>query len=250
MLLRIKKHCNYRAVRHFYKKNLKSRLKHPLVSFTFDDFPKSAWQVGGQILENHKAKGSYYFVADLCGKTIDDRIYYDERDLTNIHRSGHEIGCHTSTHARLSNNSIAASLHEFTANSSFLNKIIPGQKLSTFAYPFGDVTPRVKRVAMNEFAACRGIWAGINHNFIDLGLIKTVCLEEHVLAQRPVDSWIEEAIEKNGWLVFLTHEVEENHGYFGISPGEFESVVSRVMQAGIDILPVKNAVGCIAHGGQ
>ena len=40
----------------------------PLISFTFDDFPRSALTVGGEILERHGARGTYYASLGVMGK--------------------------------------------------------------------------------------------------------------------------------------------------------------------------------------
>ena len=37
----------------------------PIVSFTFDDFPRTAYSVGGAILEKFGARGTYYVAAGL-----------------------------------------------------------------------------------------------------------------------------------------------------------------------------------------
>src|SRR5215469_15892880 len=38
-----------------------------VVSFTFDDFPKSALATGGAILERYRARGTYYASLKLAG---------------------------------------------------------------------------------------------------------------------------------------------------------------------------------------
>ena len=49
----------------------------PLASVSFDDFPKSAWEVGGRILDQYDAKATYYAVGDFCGRTVDGVRQYD-----------------------------------------------------------------------------------------------------------------------------------------------------------------------------
>ncbi len=41
----------------------------PIVSFTFDDFPRSAYTVGGAILEEFGARGTYYATAGLMNRS-------------------------------------------------------------------------------------------------------------------------------------------------------------------------------------
>ncbi|MEE9184603.1 MAG: hypothetical protein V3U39_09040, partial [Acidimicrobiia bacterium] len=49
---------------------IRSRLPAPVVTFTFDDFPQSAWSVGGRILERHNARATYFLSAKFCGQMI------------------------------------------------------------------------------------------------------------------------------------------------------------------------------------
>ena len=38
-----------------------------VVSFTFDDFPRSAWSNGGAVLEEYDVRGTYYAAMGLAG---------------------------------------------------------------------------------------------------------------------------------------------------------------------------------------
>jgi hypothetical protein len=40
----------------------------PLFSFTFDDFPRSALEVGGKILRAHGVAGTYYVSLELLNR--------------------------------------------------------------------------------------------------------------------------------------------------------------------------------------
>ena len=69
-----------------------------IASITFDDFPKSAWETGGRILAQFKARGTYYTAGHFCGRTEDGVQYYDENDLHALADAGHEIACHGFRH--------------------------------------------------------------------------------------------------------------------------------------------------------
>ena len=43
-----------------YRRTVKMQNADPLISFTFDDFPRSALEAGGQILRAHGVRGTYY----------------------------------------------------------------------------------------------------------------------------------------------------------------------------------------------
>jgi hypothetical protein len=68
--------------------------RRPVASITFDDFPKSAWEIGGPVLARHKARGTYYTAGNFCGRTVKGTVFYDEADLRALAAAGHEIACH------------------------------------------------------------------------------------------------------------------------------------------------------------
>src|SRR5260370_938233 len=69
-----------------------------VVSFTFDDFPKSALATGGAILERYGARGTFYASLKLAGAETILGPMFDEEDIRAAHHAGHEIACHTFTH--------------------------------------------------------------------------------------------------------------------------------------------------------
>src|SRR5580700_7960218 len=82
-----------------------------VVSFTFDDFPRSAWVNGGAILKQYDRRGTYYTAMGLAGTESNLGPMFGLDDLRAAHVSGHEIACHTHSHcdcARASPAEIAA----------------------------------------------------------------------------------------------------------------------------------------------
>ncbi len=69
-----------------------------VVSFTFDDFPKSALDAGGAILERYGARGTYYAALGLAGRSGDMGPLFQLDDLAAAQQRGHELGCHTFSH--------------------------------------------------------------------------------------------------------------------------------------------------------
>ena len=70
-----------------------------IVSFTFDDFPQSAWKSGGRILGEYGASGTYYTSLGLMGKTTPVGRMFEREDLEAVAEAGHEVACHTYDHA-------------------------------------------------------------------------------------------------------------------------------------------------------
>src|SRR5262245_58876391 len=70
----------------------------PLISFTFDDFPRSALMAGGTILNRFGLAGTYYASLGLAGKQEPSGQIFFHEDLTQLFERGHELGCHTFSH--------------------------------------------------------------------------------------------------------------------------------------------------------
>src|SRR5687768_3502481 len=70
----------------------------PLISFTFDDFPKSALRTGGAILKRHGLRGTYYASLGLMGTQGPTGEIFSREDLAILSEEGHELGCHTFGH--------------------------------------------------------------------------------------------------------------------------------------------------------
>ena len=94
-----------------------------IVSFTFDDFPRSAVSNGAGLLEDHGARGTFYLTGSYCGRVINDIPQYGGEDLATLAGAGHETGCHTFTHARVSTLSAAALTREIDLNAAFVARI-------------------------------------------------------------------------------------------------------------------------------
>src|SRR3954468_20928 len=94
-----KARVSHRLGTHFSVETFRLRNATPMVSFTFDDIPKSA-TLGARILENHGARGTFYVSGGLVGTVEPDWAAVDAGDIVALHRNGHEIGCHTFSHKR------------------------------------------------------------------------------------------------------------------------------------------------------
>src|SRR5580765_796642 len=70
----------------------------PIISFTFDDFPRSALRTGGAILERFELRGTYYASFGLMGPTGPTGEIFVPEDVSALVARGHELGCHTFAH--------------------------------------------------------------------------------------------------------------------------------------------------------
>ena len=237
--LRLRSECHQILQR----KLIHTEIKRPLVSFSFDDFPRSAVTNGARILEGFGACGTFYVAGSLCGTVADGIRQFEEEDVSRLLEAGHEIGCHTFTHRPVSQMTGKTLFDELEQNAAFVENIVPSFEMSTFAYPFGDVSLSGKSRLRNRFAACRTVRAGHNRARIDLSYLRAVRLYDSALDEAKVTSLITQTVNRKAWLIFYTHDVEDTPSRFGCSPSLLRFALTAAVQAGVQIMPIKNAIG-------
>jgi peptidoglycan/xylan/chitin deacetylase (PgdA/CDA1 family) len=201
----------------------------PVVSITFDDFPKSAWTQGGPVLARYDVRGTYYTAGGFCGRTIDGTAFYDARDLTALASAGHEIGCHGFGRQPVPALTTEDLVADVARNREFLAPFLKGKAPASYAFPLGRVSPRTKRFYASRFASLRGTHCGVNVGRVDLAQLNVISLEERCWDQEAIEAAIQRVRHSNGWLILYTHDVSETRhttvprpacwiGRWGVSP--------------------------------
>jgi len=133
----LKARVSNRLAMHFCASPFRLRNQGPMVSFTFDNAPKSAAAVGVPILDAYKARATFYVAGGLVDKWSGhwDGISGDE--IVALHRQGHEIACHTFSHARTTDLDAAALAREIEHNRRHLLGLDPSIRIENFAYSYG-----------------------------------------------------------------------------------------------------------------
>lgn len=214
----------------------------PLISFTFDDVPKSSCTRGRQILEGFGLKASYYLSMSLMDSVYSIGTAFSRIDLENIMTGGHEIGSHTFGHLDAWNTKadiFEASIYE---NQRKLNEIYPGKVFNTFSYPINTPHPRIKKKAGELHICCRGGGQTYNSKTVDLNLLNSYFVDRRNRGDLDVSKKIiNESCDKMGWLIFSTHDIDEHPSPYGCTPRVFEDLVRYAYGSGSDILPVYEA---------
>jgi peptidoglycan/xylan/chitin deacetylase (PgdA/CDA1 family) len=223
-------------------KQIRSRAAKPMASITFDDFPRSAWTVGGPILARYGAKATYYAAGRFCGAREDGVDYFDAGDLAAARRAGHEIGAHSFDHRMAPEVATAELIADADRNAAFLAGHLGGERPCSYAYPYGEASPRTKALMAQRFATARGIAKGVNAGAIDLAELKAIPLEARRWRPDAIDAAIARAAAHAGWLVFFTHDVDAAPTPFGVTPQMLDYLLERLTAAGVEILPVKHAM--------
>ncbi len=239
--------ANNVVTRHLPLKRVRSRLTRPVASFTFDDFPKSAWTVGGPILARYGARATYYTAGRFCGIAEDGLDYYDAADLRALQAVGHEVGAHSHAHQKAPSLSSPALAADAEHNAAALAPLL-AQRMSSYAYPYGEVSPRAKAQMATRFATARGIRPGVNAGSIDLAQLRAVPLEHRRWVPAEIDAAVAQAVAAPGWVIFFTHDVSEDPSPFGCTPAMLDYTLERLSEAGIETIPVRQAMARAVFG--
>lgn len=227
------------------RRSIKMQNTGPLISFTFDDFPQSALEVGGKILRAHGVAGTYYVSLGLLNRDEPTGRICSSTDLKEVLAQGHELGCHTFGHCDAWETESRSFQESILANRRALKEILPGASFATMSYPINTPRPSTKRRTGRHFAGCRGGGQTFNSGPIDLNYLQAFFLEQ----SREVPSLIWEMISRNrnegGWLIFATHDISVQPTRFGCTPELFEDVVSRAVGSGARVLPVAQALSLV-----
>jgi peptidoglycan/xylan/chitin deacetylase (PgdA/CDA1 family) len=222
-------------------KRVRARNERPLVSFTFDDVPDTAFIHGARILEERGARGTFYIAGGLCGSADADRRLIAAADCMALHRRGHEIGCHTFSHPVIQWLDADAFTAELDRNRDFFARLAPNLVLENFCYPYGIASLPRKLQAQARFHSCRGSKAGVNAGTIDLGMINGTPID-HTTDAAAVVGAIDETVRRNGWLVLFTHDVAPEPTWIGCTPRFLDAAIKAALARGCEVVTVREAL--------
>ncbi|MBL9189555.1 MAG: polysaccharide deacetylase family protein [Opitutaceae bacterium] len=210
----------------------------PVISFTFDDFPKSALTCGGAVLEQHGLAATYYTSFGLMGRTIETGLIFDQDDIPRLLQGGHELGCHTHDHCPAWETATADYMASVQRNATALAALVAGRQFETHSYPISYPRPATKRRLGRIFRGCRFGGQMRNADVVDLNCLSSFFLEQCGENIGSVERIIGETVESGGWLIFSTHDVEAAPTRYGCTPEFFERVVACAVRSGAEILPM------------
>ena len=223
-------------------KPVKSRLTAPVASITFDDFPRTAWTRGGPILEQRNVKATYYVTGGFSGRINEGLDHYVDSDLPEIVAAGHEIGCHTFSHEKGPTVSTESLVDDVERNAAYVQDVLGDYVMSSFAYPYGEASPRTKLLLGDRFATSRGIRKGVNKGLMDLSQLKAIGIEKWWWTSEYIQAAVDKAKAENAWVIFFTHDVGDDPSPYGATPAMLEHALDALDRAGIEMLPVKHAL--------
>jgi peptidoglycan/xylan/chitin deacetylase (PgdA/CDA1 family) len=238
----LKARVSNRLARHLYIAPLRLPGTSPMVSFTFDDVPKSAATVGAAMLEEYNARATFYISGALVDQWSGNWDGVNADDIMGLHRRGHELACHTFSHLRVTDLNSAAMATEIENNRRYLMTLDASIRIDNFAYPYGLGSVSRKRQLGKAFHSSRGILPGINSGVVDLQFLRAnPLIEPHVDADG-LDRAFDEAVATNGWLIFYSHDVAAKPSPYGCSPALLRHALEAASHRKIPILNIAEAL--------
>lgn len=215
-------------------------LKAPIVSFSFDDAPKSAIELGARMLEDNGITGTYYLTGSHCGQSFEGVEQYTDTDILRLAENGHEIACHSFSHSRFRRANEAEISDDLSSNQKFFANALkkPDFRFDSFAYPYGEFDAKSREYIGERYLNARGVYRGVNHGVLDFANLKTTPLEKRRFSEKYLQSHLRTAIKKNGWVIFFTHDIADDCSIYGSTPEILEQTIKAVKDLGIEILTV------------
>lgn len=218
-------------------------LDRPIVSFTFDDCPKSAIVTALPMLEAEGWHGTVYLACGLLDHTNHLGLHMSADDARAVHQAGHEIADHTFSHWDADAVSESDFLADIDRNIAAFEAIgLP--PATTFAYPYGQATPGLKRAMSTRFKGARGIKTITHDASVDLNQIGSYPLFNGEEFERLMTA-LKQLAQKPGWLTIFTHDVCDTPSLWGCTPAQMQAVITAVKALNFQVMTVTDAISVL-----
>jgi len=212
-----------------------------LISFTFDDFPRSAWTAGGRLLMARGKKGTYYGCMGLMGNGSSEvGPLFTREDLYELQTAGHELGCHTLNHTSCYSVSAEDFAKSCAENQRQAASVLDGYPLRNMSFPFGHVSLSAKRMVNSTYDTCRSTEPGINVDPLDVSLLRANPVYSRFGVENLKQLIVDNA-RVNGWLILYTHDVAQDPSPYGCTPDHLEEVLDSALESAAEVVTIREA---------
>jgi peptidoglycan/xylan/chitin deacetylase (PgdA/CDA1 family) len=213
-----------------------------IVSFGFDDFPRTAYTVGGSILKGFGARGTYYAAPGLMNTENHLGEQFCPEDIHSLLSDGHELASHTFSHISCKTVSISDYRDDVDHGRKAIEHVAGVADFGNFAYPYGDVTIEAKKILGPQLCSSRSIFPGFNGPNVDLNLLRANSLYGDSDQLAKAQKLILENRQRKSWLIFYSHDVRPNPSIYGCTPSLLEATVSFALEQNCRVLTVREVL--------
>ena len=242
LFMRIAKKYRRYVMKRLYCRTVTLKTDRPIISFSFDDAPRTAFNHGSEILNAHGAWATFYVSLGILDSDSPSGVLASKSNLRRALEEGHELGCHTFDHKNAWETKPDIFVQSVLRNRQALNDLFPSSAFLSLAYPISGPRPETKRRVGKLFRCCRWGCQTYNVGSIDLNLLKAFFLDARSGATTEgVKQLIDQNSNERGWLIFATHDIDDNPSSYGCSTKFFKEVVQYAATSGSLLLPVGKA---------
>lgn len=193
------------------------------VSYTFDDGCEGQFSKAIPMFDEFGYKLTLFTVIDWSKDNW--------AKLKSASDNGHEVASHTISHPNVGSLSVEKQDVELTRSRTDIDAKITNTRCLTFAYPY-CATGDFDLVRKNYISArgCQGfIEDATPKDFMNVSSIIIGSESPNKTAEQ-LNELLKTAIEKQGWLVYLFHGVDNDGGYSPIASPELRKNLEHVRQ--------------------
>nr|MBP9738957.1 polysaccharide deacetylase family protein [Candidatus Saccharibacteria bacterium] len=175
---------------------------------------------------------------------LSDPYYMTPEMITDLGRSGHEIGSHGMLHTSLVQSSPSQLMSELTTSRDALTNIT-GFMPTDFASPFGEYNAESLAAIQQYYSSHRSVNTGFNsrENFERYAIkVQNVTSATTTLE---LSTWVTQANQQRTWLVLVYHAVDPstaNDPDYNTTPTELGSHLEVIRNSGITVSTVNQAL--------
>lgn len=238
------------AVRLFYdpapaKPAEKKKEMRSVVSFTFDDAPRSVYTQAFPLLKKAGLHATIY----LSTGTLTKPGYVNWLDTKDLDASGWEIGAHTHTHADLTKLSVADFVGEIEESQRLFKE--RGYTPVSFSAPYGAYSERELVELRKVYSSNRAAWGngGINpypnfdaYNLVSLGITLETTLDE-------VREQVRTIKRDGGWLILQFHQIDDGQKEVGPFPKDtiyttkiFPEILEMILKEEVPVRTIRDII--------
>lgn len=222
----------------------------PVVTFTFDDFPRTALTAGAEIIERFGARATYYVAMGLMGSENRLGEQFHCTDLHALVERGHEVALHGFRHLSARKTPLDEFVEDLADCKRAVQECVPGGASNNFAYPYGEATLSAKRQLGPEMRSSRGTVAGLNGPEVDLNLLRANPLYGGNEQAEGARELIRENQAQRSWLIFYSHDVAEKPSPYGCTPALLHEAVSFAATQGARLMTIADVVATLEAAAQ
>ena len=225
-------------------------LRRPLVSFCFDDFPRSALLEGGRTLDAVGVRATFYASMRFLNEPTDFGDGFTGADLERLIAKGHELGCHTFDHLDATTTDSGHYEASIERNREHFARLLPSVRVESFAYPYGARTDGAVAAARRHSRSARGTRGGTNVGVLDRFELRANKLYSERVPLQTAQELIRENRDVRGWLIFYAHDVDHNPSRYGCHPEYLRDILTAALESGAVVLPVGAALPLVASSAE